>query len=143
MDAISSLFIISIIGGIVAIDTTAAWQMMISQPVVICPLIGFIFGQPEIGVTLGIILELPWLVNVPSGGKHGSEGNLGAVAAAAIAVYFANRQLNTDNIIIIAAALYAIGVARLGNYLVERVRKINLSLIHRADISAASADMRQ
>jgi len=141
MDLFPALLIISAIGGLVAVDTTAGWQVMISQPVVSCPAIGLIFGYPEIGLILGVLLELPWLVDIPSGGAHGSEGNLGAVAAAALAVYLKSRAISTDNIIILISVIYSLVVSYVGGLLVTLVRSANISLQHAADDAASRADL--
>lgn len=143
MDFFPAVIIISLIGGIVAVDTVAGWQIMISQPVVTCPLLGVIFGQPEIGVLLGILLELPWLINIPTGGAHGSEGNLGAVVAATLSIYLISHNINTENIIIIVSIIYSLAISRLGHYLVDIVRRANLTLIHSADKAANQADMKK
>ena len=143
MDIFPAILIIPVIGGIVAIDTASAWQIMISQPVVICPAIGWLFGQPEIGITFGILLELPWLINIPSGGKHASDSNLAAVVATGLGVYFVTKNINTENIIVIILVLYSMVVGRVGNYLVEMVRKANLNLIHQADEAASLGDMKK
>ncbi|MDZ7376332.1 MAG: PTS sugar transporter subunit IIC, partial [candidate division KSB1 bacterium] len=64
MELFPTLLLVSFIGGIVAMDTAAAWQIMISQPVVACPLLGWLLGDVELGLTIGILLELPWLINI-------------------------------------------------------------------------------
>jgi len=140
MDLIPAIFVTAIIGGIVAIDTDVALQVMISQPIVSCTIIGLIFGQPEIGLLVGILLELPWLINIPSGGAHGSEGNLGAVVAAALSSYLYSRNINTANIIIITSVVYSMGVGRIGSFLIELLRKANLNLAHEADQAVENAD---
>ncbi|MFZ5516873.1 MAG: PTS sugar transporter subunit IIC [Candidatus Zhuqueibacterota bacterium] len=141
MDLFPAILIISVIGGLVSVDTTAGWQVMISQPVVSCPVIGLIFGYPEIGLILGILLELPWLVDIPSGGAHGSEGNLGAVTATALAIYLKSRDISTDNIIIFVSVIYSLGVSYVGGLLVTLVRRVNISLQHAADDAASRADL--
>ncbi len=140
MDFIPAIFVTAFFGGIIAIDTAAAWQIMISQPIVSCTIIGLIFGQPEIGILVGILLELPWLINIPSGGAHGSEGNLGAVVAAALSSYLFSRNINTDNIIIIFSIIYCMGISRIGSLLVDLLRKVNLNLAHDADHAVENAN---
>ena len=143
MDYFPALIIISLIGGIVSVDTAAGWQIMISQPIVSCTVIGMIFGQPEIGITLGILMELPWLINVPSGGSHGSESNIGAVVAAGLGVFFVSQKINTNNIIIIIVIIYSMGISFAGSYLVNIARNLNLNLIHVADEAVEHADFRK
>lgn len=143
MDLFPAILIISFIGGIVSVDTTSGWQIMISQPIVSCPVIGLIFGYPEIGLTMGVLLELPWVIDIPSGGAHGSEGNLGAVTAAALAVFLKSRDISTENIIIIVTIIYSLGVSYIGGILVTIIRRANTSLQHAADIAAENADLKQ
>lgn len=143
MDFLPEVLLISFIGGLIAIDTASGWQVMISQPVVSCPLIGLLFGYPELGLLMGILLELPWLINIPLGGVHGSEGNLGAIVATSLSIYLASHKVNTENIIVIIAIIYSLVVSRVGIHLVEYVRKANLMLIHLADRAAAQGDMKR
>ncbi len=143
MDFFPAILIISLIGGIVSVDTTAGWQIMISQPIVSCPVIGLIFGFPELGLTMGVLLELPWVIDIPSGGAHGSEGNLGAVTAAALAVFLKSRDVSTENIIIIVTIIYSLGVSYIGGILVTIIRRANTSLQHAADIAAENADLKR
>ena len=105
MEYFPEVLLICLIGGLVSIDTAAAWQVMISQPVFACPVIGLIFGNVEMGIMMGVLLELPWLINIPTGGTHGSEGNLGAVVATSLAIYLFDKQVNTESIIIAPSAI--------------------------------------
>jgi len=143
MDFFPEVLIIAIIAGLVSIDTASGWQVMISQPVVSCPILGLIFGYPELGLLMGILLELPWLINIPMGGVHGSEGNLGAIVAASLGIYLKSHQANTDNIIVIISIMYSLVVSRVGIYLVDYVRKANLMLIHSADKAALLGDTKR
>ena len=59
MDFWTELILISFFGGIVALDTTASWQVMISQPLVACTVIGFMFGDPQLGFLIGILPPFP------------------------------------------------------------------------------------
>ena len=143
MDFFPEILLISLIAGIVSIDTTSGWQVMISQPVVSCPIIGLIFGDPQLGLWMGMLLELPWLINIPLGGTHGSEGNLGAVVATTLSIYFKSNEVNTENIVIIISIMYSLVISRAGAYLVEYVRRANLALIHAADRAASRADLKK
>jgi len=143
MELFPEVLMISLIGGLVAGDTASGWQIMISQPIVACPIIGLIFGHPEIGLIMGILLELPWLINIPTGGVHGSEGNLGAVVATALSIYLVELNVNTENIIIIIAIMYSLIVSRIGIYLVDYVRKVNLMLNYSADRAAIQGNVKK
>ncbi len=141
MDLFPTILLVSFIGGLVAIDTAAAWQIMISQPVVACPLLGWLLGDVHLGLTIGILLELPWLINIPMGGVHGAEGNLGAIVATSLSIYLKAIGANTENIIIIASILYSLLISRIGMVLVDYVRQANNRLLHRADVAAQQGDL--
>ncbi len=143
MEFFPEVILISVIGGLISIDTASGWQVMISQPVVSCPIIGLIFGYPELGLLMGILLELPWLINIPMGGVHGSEGNLGAVVATTLSIYLKSHEVNTENIIVITSIMYSLAVSRVGGYLVDYVRKGNLTLIHLADKAAIQGEIKK
>lgn len=141
MDLFPKILLVSFIGGIVATDTAAAWQIMISQPVVACPLLGWLLGDVYLGLTIGILLELPWLINIPMGGVHGAEGNLGAVVATSLSIYLKAAGVNTENIVIIVSILYSLLISRIGMVLVDYVRLANNRLLHRADVAARQGDL--
>jgi len=143
MEYFPEILLICLIGGLVSIDTASGWQIMISQPVFACPVIGLIFGNVEMGIMMGVLLELPWLINIPTGGTHGSEGNLGAVVATSASIYLLDKGVNTENIIIIIAILYSLMVSRIGNHLVEFMRNANIGLLYGADRAASVADLKK
>ena len=133
METVLIFIIVIILGGIAAVDAAPAFQFMINRPVVMCSFMGAIFGMPEVGVTLGVLFELPWLANMPLGGKHGSENYLGAVVATGLAIIFFRHKLNQGNIIFVTNFLFGMGIAKIGAHLVEVVRQKNLKLVEKAD----------
>jgi mannose/fructose/N-acetylgalactosamine-specific phosphotransferase system component IIC len=63
----------------VAIDETAFLQIMISRPIVVGAMIGWIGGDPASGLLLGSILELVYLDIMPVGAAHFPDSGLAAV----------------------------------------------------------------
>ena len=76
------LVALSIWGGMVALDTTAVLQVLISHPLVSCSVVGFLLGNFKIAFMIGVVLELIWLNELPVGAAPFSEGNIGATVAA-------------------------------------------------------------
>lgn len=70
-------------GGIVALDTTSGPQLMISEPIVSCSLLGVIFGAPETGLMLGILFQLLWLGYLPLGGTLFTDNSMAAYISTA------------------------------------------------------------
>ncbi|MCA9738047.1 MAG: PTS sugar transporter subunit IIC [Gemmatimonadota bacterium] len=69
---------------LVALDSASLGQFMISRPLVAATLSGWIVGDPEGGVMIGLVLELLQLPFFQIGGTRVSEGGLGAVVGAAV-----------------------------------------------------------
>ena len=52
------IILICVIGGLVALDNTEAFQTMFSQPLFIGPLIGLVLGDIPGGLKTGILFQL-------------------------------------------------------------------------------------
>lgn len=79
----AELCILALAGGVLALDGTSVGQFMLSRPLVAGALAGWLVGDPVGGVWVGAILELYFLVSVPSGGARFPEGATGTVVAVA------------------------------------------------------------
>ena len=60
-------FPISVLLGVLNLDVTAFGQFMVSRPIVVGPLVGWVMGQPGLGLEIGAIIELIWIGDVPVG----------------------------------------------------------------------------
>jgi len=80
---VSELLLLTLVGGLVAIDGVAAVQSMISRPLVVGWGVGLLLGIPLLGAQLGLVLELYLLVSVPSGGGRYPEGGTAALVGVA------------------------------------------------------------
>ncbi len=118
------LLIISIWGGIVSLDTTAAAQCLISHPLVSCTLLGLVLGNIPLAFSMGILMELVWLNELPIGAAHISEGNVGATTAAAIAL-IATEQTQRAIPVVALSLIIAILISFFGGRLVIIMRHLN------------------
>jgi mannose/fructose/N-acetylgalactosamine-specific phosphotransferase system component IIC len=78
---------LALVGGLVGLDTTAAFQIMISQPLIGGLLAGWALGDPWVGAFVGLLFQGLYLAEIPVGGRIFPDGNLAAVQAAALTVY--------------------------------------------------------
>ncbi len=115
---------VSLWGGVVALDTTAAMQILISHPLVSCSVVGLLLGNFQLGFLMGIFLELLWLNEFPIGGAPFSEGNLGATVAAALAILL-TKEIDRPMVVIPLALMAGAAVASVGGHLVIFMRAIN------------------
>ncbi len=120
----------SLWGGIVALDTTAVLQILISHPLVSCSVTGVILGNFKIAFLIGVVLELIWLNELPVGAAPFSEGNIGATVAAAVAILVYNQTLRMQMAIPLACVL-GVAVSFVGGYLVIWARNINSRIYSR------------
>ncbi len=118
------LAVISLWGGLVALDTTAAFQVLISHPLVSGAVIGLLLGNFPLGFAIGVILELVWLAEFPVGAAPFSEGNIGAAVAAAAAIIAADRT-GRPEISESFALLVGVLMSMIGGHLVVLLRRAN------------------
>ena len=123
------IFLASLWGGVVALDTTAVLQIQISRPMVACSIIGLILGNFELGFTIGILLELLYISELPVGGANFAEGNVGSAAAAAISILTVRQVPDRTNVIIVCALLISVALSWFGGVLVRLMRHLN-SLVY-------------
>jgi mannose/fructose/N-acetylgalactosamine-specific phosphotransferase system component IIC len=72
-------------GGLVAADTTAFLQLLVSQPIVAGFVTGVLWGRPEIGLEIGSILQLFACASLPLGGRTPEDFPAGTVVGVATA----------------------------------------------------------
>ena len=135
------LFAVSLWGGLVALDTTAAFQIMISQPLVACSIVGLLLGNFQLGFIIGIYLQLIWMGEIPAGAAFTSEGNIGACTGAAIAILSFEHSMRMAPAVAIALLL-SIGIAFIGGKMVVLYRTVN-SQIYQSLINADKLTIRQ
>jgi len=58
---------LALIGSVLCLDVIAVAQIMISRPVVVGALLGFLLGDLKAGLFIGAIIELVWIAVIPVG----------------------------------------------------------------------------
>ena len=113
-------------GFVVGLDTTAAFQIMISQPLVACSILGWMMGDPVTGAMVGAVTQLLWMGKLPVGAASFPDGNLGSLVAAAIAVHCRN-SMGSDGVGVLLALVVLWGslTAWAGGKLIVIKRKIH------------------
>jgi len=85
---ISELVLISLFGGLFALDRRCAFQVMASQPIVAVPALGFLMGMPEIGLQLGALLQLIWMSSVMFGANVPPNETISSIAIGGMVFLF-------------------------------------------------------
>lgn len=76
---------LSLIAGLLAIDDRAGWQSLLAQPVFAGSLVGLLVGEIQVGVSVGLVLEIIWLSILPMRGQRRPDQVAGAVVGAGTA----------------------------------------------------------
>lgn len=79
-----TFLLLSLLGGLVAVDGTGCGQFMISRPFVAATLAGLLVGEPAAGAAIGLVLEAFHLTVLPVGAASYPDGGAPAVAAGAV-----------------------------------------------------------
>ena len=119
----TTLIGISLLIGILALDTTIAFQVLISHPIFSCSILGFVLGDFTQGVEIGIMMQLLWLNIVPAGAAVFPEGNTASMVTCAAVLLLSS--LGYPNLVLTVAFLIGIGVSYLGAWLTVKDRKLN------------------
>ena len=128
-------YVIAVVGGLVAFDTTVAGQFMISQPLISATLAGYLFGHPETGIFIGALMQLMWLKLIPAGGSAYLNGNLGTVAALSVFALSVHEIGASENALLLFALLYGMAASYVFGHLTVMQRNLNSYVIpfaHRA-----------
>ncbi|MHC4308290.1 MAG: PTS sugar transporter subunit IIC [Planctomycetota bacterium] len=121
---------IGLVGSLLVLDTTVAFQFLISQPLIACTLLGWFLGDIQLGVQVGMYLQLLWLSSMPVGAAIVPEGNLAAIVITALVIRYNNNYENF-NILLICGLFYGIAVSYLGGEIVVLFRKANQYFLHK------------
>lgn len=130
--------LVAIIGGLVDLDSTAAWQVMISQPVVAAPLTGLFLGSfadeasagLKLGLIVGTILQLVWIEQLPLGMNVPPDAALASVLSVALG-FLAGHTFETyveREVCSTVALLLGVALGLLGRSMDVWIRRLNTEI---------------
>lgn len=134
-------FPVSILLAFLSLDVSAVGQFMISRPIVVGPVVGWLTGHAGIGLELGALIELIWIGDMPVGAHLPLDLTILAGTAAAFACELANGKYPPE-----AVMTYALGIsiplAYLGTEVEVILRKFHVRWIHFAQRMALGSHFR-
>jgi PTS system mannose-specific IIC component len=135
---------ILVMGAIVGLDTTAAFQVMISQPLVACSLLGWMMGDPVMGWMVGMTTQLLWMGKLPVGAATFPDGNMGSLVAAGLGVIFRNKfRLEGIGVLVALAVLWGLITAWIGGWVIVGQRKLHTRWVGWFDRQALDGNLRR
>jgi len=84
---LNQLLVISAVSGLLGLDATAALQVMVSRPLVVGGVVGWMMGDAPMGLTIGSLVEMLWIGGVPVGSLVPPDGTQAAAFAAAAVIH--------------------------------------------------------
>ena len=99
MIPILTLLAVSAVTGILGLDSTGALQVMVSRPLVVGGVVGFMLGNAAAGLAIGSLVELLWTGGVPVGSLVPPDGTAAAAVAATVAVVLHGTGANSQGLV--------------------------------------------
>lgn len=146
LDGVLALGGFALAGGLLGLDRRAAFQAMLSQPIVSVSLLGHLLGQPELGVALAVRLQLLWMASMLFGASTPPNENVASLVSAGAGLlgsaWLAREgQVAQPMLVVGLAMLLGAPFALLGRQLDMRLDRSHLRLAERADRAAAQGDL--
>lgn len=114
---------LSLLISFLALDTTVAFQSLISSPLFASPLIGWLLGDVELGFQMGFLFQLLWLGKIPAGATIVPEGNLASMIGTALVIL--NQGTHFPNTAITLVFIESVFISYLGALVTVLYRKFN------------------
>ncbi|AJF06987.1 PTS sugar transporter subunit IIC [Geoalkalibacter subterraneus] len=134
----SEFFTGSLIAVVLGLDRTAAFQLMISRPIVAGPLTGFVLGDAWVGLQIGALVELLWLGRLPVGAAIPPDDTQVTVAATVLSVAAASRFDGSPTAWALFCLLTAMPFGKVGQMFDRYVRERNADLLRRVEKGVAA-----
>jgi len=122
--------LIGLFGSLIALDTTVAFQFLISQPLIACTVLGWILGDVQLGLQVGIYLQLLWLSSMPVGAAIIPEGNVAAIVTAALTIRYTHLSYHFYTVLVLAI-MYGLLISYIAGEAVVLDRKLNNRFMNR------------
>ncbi len=135
-----SMLLTSIVAVLCGLDRTAAFQLMLSRPIVAGPLTGLVLGEPLIGLQTGMLVELLWLGRLPVGATIPPDDTQIAIGGTFLAVAFASPEYATP-VTIVFCLLVAMPLAKSGQFFDRMARRANNHMVKRVEQNVLTGDL--
>lgn len=139
MSDASLIAALALTAGLLALDTTAAFQLMLSQPLIAASIAGLIVGDLALGAAVGSVLQLVWLGALPVGAAPFPDTGPASVTGVGVAHMLAGAGV-TPAWSLAAGVMVALVAGEAGRFAVGALRRFNARLAEHARARAAQAD---
>jgi PTS system mannose-specific IIC component len=135
-----NLLLASLVAVICGLDRTAAFQLMLSRPIVAGPLTGLVLGEPLIGLQAGMLVELLWLGRLPVGASIPPDDTQIAIGGTVLSIAFASPDFTTPVTIVFCLCI-AIPLAKSGQFFDRMARQANNHTVKQLEQNILTGDL--
>jgi len=135
----TTLVLVGLIGGLLFMDRTPVGNFMLSRPVVAGPAMGFVVGEPMVGLWVGALFELLWISAAPIGAYLPPDDTLAAGASVAAYGMSGLSSLTGPSAAAAVALTIVLGIPAcyFGKAVDTRLRRSNIDYVHWTDREVA------
>lgn len=134
-----------ILGALVALvcglDRVAVLQLMISRPIVAAPLAGWLLGDIETGLQVGLMIELLWLARLPVGAAIPPDDTQVAVGGTVLSIGMGSLLGYSGTAFVLLCLLVAIPLGKFGQFFDRFARTRNRLTMERAEAALAAGNL--
>jgi mannose/fructose/N-acetylgalactosamine-specific phosphotransferase system component IIC len=131
--------LLSLTGGLLAIDDRAGWQSLLARPVFAAAFVGLVTGEMAVALPVGLILELVWLSILPMRGSRRPDQLLGAITGAG-SVCLVAKLTGDPRVALLASVGVLLGLiaGEVGGYVSNRLFRSLNQMLSGASFAAVS-----
>jgi len=141
MSEIQIIVVLSLLGGALSVDATAALQVMLSQPLVAGCIAGVAVGDPFLGLVVGSTLQLVWLGVLPVGAAPFPDGAVAGAVGVGVGAILVGSGVS-DGLVVGAGVIGGLTAGALGQRVTSHVRRLNVRYSAIAESQAQRGDAR-
>ncbi len=128
--------LVTVAGSALGLDRRAAFQVMVSQPIVVVPVLGLLLGNLQVAVWLGAVLQLLWMSSLLVGASVPPNETVASVAIGGMVLMFGRHVQPIDMPVLALAILIGAPLSHVGRWVDVSLDRANLHLADLADEAA-------
>ena len=131
---IFQLIALTLLAGIAELDRTSIFHGLLSEPIVLSPLAGYILGDPILGFKVGVILQLFFVGCVSMGGSTPPDGTMATIASVVSASISANYfPISSEVAVPVVILIVMFPAAMVGSAIDMWRKESNVALLNDAE----------
>jgi mannose/fructose/N-acetylgalactosamine-specific phosphotransferase system component IIC len=142
MPMFPELILISLLGGLIALDKTEACQTMLSQPLLAGLCVGLLLHDLPSGIVMGVLFQLAYFWVMPIGTAAFPDSALGTVVGASGFVLLQGSFPDRFGLTVLVMLVFTIPFSLFAGWSLIKQRQLNSKLLARADLYAETVKIR-